>query len=109
MDLPLDTKGKRPAFFEDPAVDCVMTALLEVLAENWTLKERMLAMEKALVESGALTADAVEKVKWTPEEAASHEAMRQRVLHDAFRALDSRFQSIPKRKKLIDSNEFEGE
>lgn len=109
MDLPLDTKGKRPAFFEDPAIDCVMTALLEVMAENWTLKERMLAMEKALITNGTLSADDIEAVEWTAEEAAEHAAMRQRSLEDAFRALNSRFHSIPKRKDLIDSESFEGE
>lgn len=103
MDLPLDVKGKRPAFFDDPAIDCVMTALLEALAENWTLKERLLALEKALVEGDVLSKDAVEKVEWTPEEAAQHELMRQRVLNDAFRALDNRFQSISARKKFVDS------
>jgi len=108
MDLPLDTKGKRPAFFEDPAIDCVMTALLEVMAENWTLKERLLAMEKALVSEGALAADAIEKIEWSEAEIAEHAAMRQRSLQDAFRALNSRFQTISKRKELIDGDSFEG-
>ena len=109
MDLPLDAKGKRPAFFNDPAIDCVMTALLESLAENWALKERLLALEKALIEKGALDTGDVEKVEWTAEEAAVHEAMRQRVLKDAFRALDNRFQSIGARKKLVDSGDLHGD
>ena len=108
MDLPLDTKGKRPAFFEDPAIDCVMTALLEVMAENWTLKERLLAMEKALVSQGSLAPDSIEKVEWSEAEIAEHAAMRQQSLQDAFRALNSRFQSISKRKELIDGDSFEG-
>ena len=105
MELPLDVKGKRPAFFDDPAIDCVMTALLESLAENWTLKERVLALEKALVQNGTLKPDAVEAVSWSPEEAAEHEAARQRLLKDAFRALNANFQAASARKMGINFDE----
>lgn len=105
MELPLDAKGKRPAFFDDPAIDCVMTALLETLAENWTLKDRLLALEKVLVQNGTLKPDAVESVIWSPEEAAEHEASRQRLFKDAFRALNANFQAASARKMGINFDE----
>ena len=96
MDLPLDAKGKRPAFFDDPSVDCLMTALLESLAENWTLKERLMALEKALVYAKVISSDAVESVEWSAEETATHEVMRQRILKDAFRSLNTDFSNTNK-------------
>lgn len=105
MDLPLDPKGKRPAFFDDPAIDCVMTALLEALAENWTLKDRLLALEKALVQNGTLDPNAVESVTWSSEESAAHESARQRILKDAFRSLNANFQAASARKMGINFDE----
>jgi len=101
-DHPLDTKGKRPAFFTDPAMDTMMTALLDVMAENWALKERLYALEKALVDDGTLKAEAVENVQWTDDEKMSHEMERQRILTDAFRALKSEFVGRAARQKNID-------
>lgn len=102
-DLRLDTKGKRPAFFSDPAMDAMMTALLEVMAENWTLRERLLALEKALISQGVIAEDAVEKVDWSDTEKAKHEIERQRILVDAFRSLKGEFVGRAARQKDIDS------
>lgn len=101
-EIPIDTKGKRPAFFEDPAIDTVMTALLEVMAENWTLKERVKALEKCLYEKGVLDEDAVESVTWTDAEKMALETQRQDFLREAFRALKGDFVSRAKRQEEID-------
>lgn len=101
--MPLDTKGKRPTFFNDKAVDALMTTVLEVMAENWTLKERLFALEKALVETGVLTSDSVENVTWSDKEKMAHETERQRILTDAFRALNSEFVGRAARQQDIDS------
>ena len=102
-EIPIDTKGKRPAFFSDPAIDTVMTALLEVMTENWTLRERLYALEKALTESGSLPANAVNNITWSDSEKMSHEGERQRILSDAFRALSSHYVSRSARQKDIDT------
>lgn len=102
-DHPLDTKGKRPAFFTDPALDSMMTALLEVMAENWSLKERLYALEKALKSDGVLADDAVENIRWTDTEKMAHETERQRILNDAFRALKGDFVGRAARQKDIDA------
>jgi len=102
-DIPIDTKGKRPAFFEDPAIDTVMTVMLEVMTENWTMRERLYALEKALTASGALPPNAVDDVKWSDTEKMAHEGERQRILNDAFRALNRSFVSRTDRQKDIDS------
>ena len=101
--MPLDTKGKRPTFFNDKAVDALMTIVLEIMAENWTLKERLFALEKTLVDKGVLEVDSVEKVTWSDSEKMAHETERQRILTDAFRALNSEFVGRAARQKDIDS------
>jgi len=45
----LDIKGKRPSFFGDPAIDSLMTALLETMSENHALRERVYAMETSMM------------------------------------------------------------
>ena len=100
--------GKRPQFFADPSMDTTMTALLETMSENWALKERLYALEKALNEAGVLTPDAVGAVTWTEAEAAAHEAERQRLLQDAFRALTDRFQSRAAQQQEIDDPAHSG-
>jgi hypothetical protein len=102
-DHPLDTKGKRPAFFSDPALDSMMTALLEVMAENWSLKERLYALEKALKTDGVLKEEAVENVSWSDDEKMAHEVERQRILTDSFRALKGDFVGRAARVNDIDA------
>lgn len=91
--IDLDRRDKRPQFFDDPAMDAMMTALLETMSENWALKERLYALEKVLHNNGTIPADAVETVRWTEEESAAHEQERQRLLNDAFRALTGGFKT----------------
>jgi len=103
-DMPLDTKGKRPAFFNDEALDAMMTALLETMAENWTLRERLYAFEKTLTENNLISEDAIENVTWTDAEKMDHELERQRILTDAFRALKGQFTGRSARQSEIDKN-----
>jgi len=99
---PLDTQGKRPAFFTDPVIDAMMTAVLEVMTENWSLKERLYALEKTLTENGVIASDAVESVTWSADDIQAHEVERQRILKDAFRALQGDFVGRSARVSDID-------
>lgn len=53
--LPRMSKGKRPRFFDDPAIDQVMTFLLELMAEVSSLRERVDTIERLLDEKGAIS------------------------------------------------------
>lgn len=57
-------KGGRAAFFEDPDVDRLLAMLTRLMTEHWALKERVMALEKILAESGALDEAALEV--WQP-------------------------------------------
>ncbi len=53
--LPRVSKGKRSRFFDDPAIDQVMTCMLELMAEVSALRERQDTVERLLEEQGAVT------------------------------------------------------
>ncbi len=52
--LPRSIRGPRPAFYADPAVDKLLSTVLQLAAEVWTLRERLAAMEAIARERGTL-------------------------------------------------------
>lgn len=103
QDIPLDTRGSRPAFFDSVSQDVFMTALLEVMSQLWATRDYAASLEKLLVEKQVIGADELQKLEWTAEEEAVNEARREAFLKDAFRALNADFTSLDKRKEQIDS------
>ena len=69
--LPRVSKGKRSRFFEDPAVDQLMTFLLELMAETSALRERVDTIERLLDEKGTIGRDEIEEFR--PDEAGDAE------------------------------------
>ena len=63
--IPVTPKGKRPSFFDESAVDQIVTMMLEVMAELWVVKERVYTLEKVLDEAG-MAATAKRKRSRTP-------------------------------------------
>lgn len=53
--IPRQVKGKKSVFFEDPAVDQVMTFFIELLTEVSVLRDRLDTVEVLLQERGALS------------------------------------------------------
>lgn len=58
--LPRVSKGKRPQFFDDPAVDQMMTFLLELMTEVSVLRERMDTVERLLDTKGTVSRAEIE-------------------------------------------------
>jgi hypothetical protein len=58
--LPRHTRGKRPHFFDDPAIDQMMTFLLELTTEVSVLRERLDTVERLLDRNGSVTRAAIE-------------------------------------------------
>lgn len=77
VQLPRVSKGKRPRFFEDPAIDQIMTFFLELMAEASALHERMDTIERLLDEKGSLTRDEIENYRPTPATEAERSAWSQ--------------------------------
>ena len=69
--LPRTSKGKRPQFFDDPAIDQVMTFFLELMTEVSTLRERVDTVERLLDRNGVVTRADVEEFR--PDAAGERE------------------------------------
>lgn len=65
-----------PAFFDNPAVDNLISVTLELGAELWVQRERTRALEKLLAERGIVSEAQIEAVTPTAEEAARAKAER---------------------------------
>lgn len=53
--LPRASKGDRSQFFDDPAIDQVMTFFLELMAEMSTLRNRVDTIERLLDSKGQIS------------------------------------------------------
>jgi hypothetical protein len=87
VNLPRKSKGKRPTFFDDPAVDHLMTMVLELSTELSVVYSRLDTLERVL-EDGKL----VERAKletYTPSAEAEAERAEWRTLF-----LDRLFRTI---------------
>ena len=61
--LPRISKGKRSRFFDDPAIDQMMTFFLEMMAEVSTLRERLDTVERLLDVNGSISRADLEAYK----------------------------------------------
>ncbi len=52
--LPRVSKGQRPHFFDDPAIDQIMTFFLELMTEVSVLRERLDTVERLLDANGTV-------------------------------------------------------
>jgi len=53
--LPRTAKGQRPHFFDDPAIDQMMTFILELMTEVAVLRERTDTIERLLDAKGTVS------------------------------------------------------
>ena len=64
-------KGKRPAYFEDPATDRMLSMLMALVGEVSVLRERLDTVERLLEAKGSLTRADIET--YNPDLAAGKE------------------------------------
>lgn len=101
-DIRLNVKGKRPSFFGDPAIDTLMTALLETMSENYALRERLHALESVLEKKNILSADDIESAEIDESVMQKMQKDQQDFLTDAFRALSADFHSRAAHQALVE-------
>ena len=97
MEIDLNTRGKRPKFFENAETEVLMTALLETMSELWATRERLLALERVLQDAGLVAGGAVDGHAFSKEDEAGLANNRQAFLTDAFRGLAAEFQTLDER------------
>lgn len=101
-DIQLDTRGRRPAFFEAAEVDALMTALLETMSQLWATRSQVHTLEQILLDKAIVTAEELERFELPERQKEKDRQSMQEFFKDAFRALGAEFQSIDNRQKEID-------
>ncbi len=74
--LPRVAKGKRPQFFDDPAIDQMMTFIIELATEVSVVYDRLDTVERLLETKGTITKADVEAYR--PDDTIEAERMARR-------------------------------
>ncbi len=72
----------RPRFFADPAVDRLVSVVLQLTSEVWVLTERLDNLEQLAQRKGQLTYDEIKNYAPEPDESRRRDAERDRFVHD---------------------------
>lgn len=83
--LPRDAKGKRSVFFDDPAIDQMMTFIVELSAEVSVVYDRMDTIERLLDEKGTISRDDIEAYRPNEDVEAARNERREGYLKRVFR------------------------
>jgi hypothetical protein len=86
--LPMEASGRRPAFFETPGMDQLLSMILELAAEISVVRERVFILEAVLNQRGLAAADAIESYTPTAEESAALAKLRDDATANIFRTLN---------------------
>lgn len=79
---------RRQAFFESDAVDQLLTMVLELAAEQWVLRERVYAIEKAADALGLNLTAAVESYRFSEAEKTTLAGMRKTMIDNLMRSVN---------------------
>jgi len=82
-----DTGKYRQSFFESESIDQIVTMILELATEVWTVRERLYVLEHAADKLGIPLRKALEEYQYSEAEAAELTAMRQRMLKELLRTV----------------------
>ncbi|MFL2769704.1 MAG: hypothetical protein ACJZ9F_01710 [Rhodospirillaceae bacterium] len=83
--LPRTAKGKRSVFFDDPAIDQMMTFIVELSAEVSVVFDRLDTMEQLLDEKGTISRDDIEAYRPNEAVESARNARREAYLKRVFR------------------------
>lgn len=87
MTVSREIRGKRPSFFDDKATDQLMSALVNLLADHWVLRERLFVLERLAERKGLFSKAEVELFELSDGHREELGEMRQALLQDVFRSL----------------------
>lgn len=83
--LPRASKGQRPHFFDDPAIDQMMTFFLELMTETSALRDRVDTIERVLDTKGSITRDDIEAYRADDSVEAERTAWRKAFIERVLR------------------------
>jgi hypothetical protein len=76
VSLPRSSKGQRPHFFDDPALDQIMTFFFELMTEVAVTRERIDTIERLLDQKDAISRADIEAYRADPAVEAERTAWR---------------------------------
>jgi hypothetical protein len=95
-------KGRRPYFFDDPAIDKVLAMTMAIAGELAVTRERLDTVERILAERGLLSAADIDA--WRPDEQAKQEraVIRQEYIARVLMILRNEVEELEQRKAEAD-------
>ena len=87
VNLPRRSKGKRPTFFDDPAVDHLMTMILELSTELSVVYTRLDTLERVLEDAKLVDRTKLESYQPSDEAEAQRAEWRTLFLDRLFRTI----------------------
>ena len=87
---PRPARGKRPQYFDDPALDQLHATLLAVTAELSVLQDRFDLIERVLDAKGVLSRDDIEAFPLDDEAQGARSENRQQLIRRLFRDIQAR-------------------
>jgi hypothetical protein len=79
--------GDDPVYLRDPVLDATVRMVVELAAQVWVDRERLLTIESLLDERGVVTRDAIEHYRPGAARQAAIKAERDRFVADVFKEL----------------------
>jgi hypothetical protein len=77
-------------FLQDPVVDALVEVVVELGAETWITRRRMLVLERVMAANGLLAPELIETYTPSPEDEALWRQERDRMLKSVYAALARR-------------------
>lgn len=90
-------KGERPVYFDDPAVDKLLSILLSLTGEVAVLRERLDSLERVLESRGLAVRDAIEGYQPDAAANAERDAWRERFLDTVLRVVHQEREDLERR------------
>jgi hypothetical protein len=86
--VPLNSNAKRPKFFKEDATDALTSMMLELMAELWTVKERVYVLENTLSKQDKSLPQNIEDFQPTESQIAELENKRSVFISSIMRCLE---------------------
>ena len=77
--------GPNPGYFDDPIQDAMMKMMLELAAQVWINRDRMMAVEDLLEQQGTVGREAIDAYQPSADRAAAIKLERDRFINDIFK------------------------
>ena len=83
----IDHGSESYTFLKDPTVDALVLVVLELGAENWITRRRLMVLEQAMAARSVLTSEDIEQYVPTPEDVRAWRTERDRMVRRVYSAL----------------------